>query len=293
MCVGRYAEMMELSEAKRNHFEMPATEMPILCIPAECDNIKLPIECEIASRWDAYLLFDICRHFASVMLHFASLISHNLCCIPAYTHQIPTGFFLIIRHILFKPNNIPEMALNLHCWEIITMLNETQHDFHLIFMKNYYICNMANTYYQLYYHVVFAVSSREATIMESWREELYKYITGAVRNQKCELIAIGGMADHVHLLVQIPPKISISSFVQSIKIQSTNWINEKHFCKGKFGWQEGYGAFTASRSHVLQIKNYIFNQKSHHKQKAFLEEYITMLEGYGVEYNKDYIFKSL
>ena len=95
MCVGRYAEMMELSEAKRNHFEMPATEMPILCIPAECDNIKLPIECEIASRWDAYLLCDICRHFASVMLHFASLISHNLHCIPAYTHQIPTGFFSI------------------------------------------------------------------------------------------------------------------------------------------------------------------------------------------------------
>ena len=178
-------------------------------------------------------------------------------------------------------------------WGIITMLNETQHDFRLIFMKIYYICNMANTYYQLYYHVVFAVSSREATIMESWREELYKYITGAIRNQKCELIAIGGMADHVHLLVQIPPKMSISSFVQSIKIQSTNWINEKHFCKGKFGWQEGYGVFTASRSHVPQIKNYIFNQKSHHKQKAFLEEYITMLEGYGVEYNKDYIFKSL
>ena len=94
MCVGRYAEMMELSEAKRNQFEMPATEMPILCIPAECDNIKLPIEYEIASRWDAYLLCDICRHFASVMLHFASLISHNLRCIPAYAHQIPTGFFL-------------------------------------------------------------------------------------------------------------------------------------------------------------------------------------------------------
>ena len=65
-------------------------------IPAECDNIKLPIECEIASRWDAYLLCDICRHFASVMLHFASLISHNLRCIPAYTHQIPTGFSIIL-----------------------------------------------------------------------------------------------------------------------------------------------------------------------------------------------------
>ena len=72
---------------------MPAIDMSVLCIPAECDNIKLPIEYEIASRWDAYLLCDICRHFASAMLHFASLISHNLRCIPAYAHQIPTGFF--------------------------------------------------------------------------------------------------------------------------------------------------------------------------------------------------------
>ena len=106
MCVGRYAEKMQWSEAKWNLFEplarsnlfgqMPAIDMSVLCIPAECDNIKLPIECEIASRWDAYLLCDICRHFASVMLHFASLISHNLRCIPAYTHQIPTGFFSIV-----------------------------------------------------------------------------------------------------------------------------------------------------------------------------------------------------
>ena len=72
---------------------MPAIDISGCCIPAECDNIKLPYNGEIASRWDAYLLCDICRHFASVMLHFASLISHNLRCIPAYAHQIPTGFF--------------------------------------------------------------------------------------------------------------------------------------------------------------------------------------------------------
>ena len=74
--------------------------MPILCIPAECDNIKSLIDGEVASRWDAYLLCDICRHFASVMLHFASLISHNLRCIPAYTHLIPTGFSLIITNYM-------------------------------------------------------------------------------------------------------------------------------------------------------------------------------------------------
>ena len=96
MCVGRYAEKMQWSEAKWSLFEMPAIDMPILCIPAECDNIKLPFGGEIASRWDACLLCDICRHFASVMLHFASLITHNLRCIPAYTHQIPTGFSIIL-----------------------------------------------------------------------------------------------------------------------------------------------------------------------------------------------------
>ena len=106
MCVGRYAEKMQWSEAKWNLFEplarsnlfgqMPAIDMPILCIPAECDNIKLPFGGEIASRWDACLFCDICRHFASVMHHFASLISHNLRCMPAYTHQIPTGFSIIL-----------------------------------------------------------------------------------------------------------------------------------------------------------------------------------------------------
>ena len=93
MCVGRYAEKMQWSEAKWNLFEMPAIDISGCCIPAECDNIKLPYNGEIASRWDAYLLCDICRHFASAMLHFASLISHNLRCIPAYAHQIPMGFF--------------------------------------------------------------------------------------------------------------------------------------------------------------------------------------------------------
>ena len=103
MCVDRYAEKMQWSEAKWNLFEplarsnlfgqMPAIDMLVLCIPAECDNIKKPYNGEIASRWDAYLLCDICRHFASVMLHFASLIMHNLRCIPVYAHLIPTGFF--------------------------------------------------------------------------------------------------------------------------------------------------------------------------------------------------------
>ena len=93
MCVGRYAEKIPFRFAPLHLFSMPAIDISGCCIPAECDNIKLPYNGEIASRWDANLLCDIYRHFASVMLHFASLISHNLRCIPAYAHQIPMGFF--------------------------------------------------------------------------------------------------------------------------------------------------------------------------------------------------------
>ena len=112
MCVGRYAEKMQWSEAKWSLFEplarsnlfgqMPAIDMSELCIPAECDNIKYLYNGEIASHWDANLLCDISRHFASVMLHFASLISHNLRCIPAYTHQIPPGFFIVMIRFLIR-----------------------------------------------------------------------------------------------------------------------------------------------------------------------------------------------
>ena len=104
---------------------MPAIDLSVLCIPAECDNIKSPIEYEIASRWDAYLLCDICRHFASVMLHFASLISHNLRCIPAYTHQIPNGIsshllrdnMYIISKIIadLETHKIGSLNLRLYC----------------------------------------------------------------------------------------------------------------------------------------------------------------------------------
>ena len=99
MCVGRYAEKMQWSEAKWNLFEMPAIDMSVLCIPAECDNIKLPIEYEIASRWDANLLYDICRHFASVMLHFASLISHTFAAyLPTHIKSLRDFFQSLLNY---------------------------------------------------------------------------------------------------------------------------------------------------------------------------------------------------
>src|SRR5688572_22356538 len=107
---------------------------------------------------------------------------------------------------------------------------------------------MANTYSQIYIQVVFAVRGRENLISFDWREDLYRYITGIVTNLDQKLIAIGGVADHVHILIGIRPNCELSKLVQEIKANSSRWINRNRFVKGKFFWQEGFGAFSYSRS---------------------------------------------
>lgn len=103
---------------------------------------------------------------------------------------------------------------------------------------------MANTYSQIYIQVVFAVYGRENLIDKSWREELYKYIAGIIRNEGQKLLAINGIADHIHILINLKPNASLSDVVKSIKANSSRWVNEKRFVRGKFQWQEGYGAFS-------------------------------------------------
>ena len=125
MCVGRYAEKIPFRFAPLHLFCMPAIDISGCCIPAECDNIKLPYNGEIASRWDAYLLCDICRHFASVMLRLASLISHNLRCIPAYTHQIPMGFFLAHNSDIILNINHLERTRNIASLPCETVLGDS------------------------------------------------------------------------------------------------------------------------------------------------------------------------
>lgn len=105
---------------------------------------------------------------------------------------------------------------------------------------------MANTYSQIYIQVVFAVHGRESLIAEEWKEELYKYIAGIVRNHEQKLIAIGGVADHIHILLGIKPSIALSDLVKEIKANSSRFVNERRFTKRKFYWQEGFGAFSYS-----------------------------------------------
>ena len=149
---------------------------------------------------------------------------------------------------------------------------------------------MAGTYSQLYVQVVFSPFNRENCIMEKWEQELYKYITGIVRNKGQKLIAINGMPDHVHIFTGIKPSIAVSDLVRDIKNNSSRFINRQGFVKGKFVWQEGFGSFSYSQSQVDSVYNYIMNQKEHHKRKSFKEEYLELLRKFEIDFNEKYLF---
>ena len=150
---------------------------------------------------------------------------------------------------------------------------------------------MSNTYTQIHLQLIFAVQNRLALIHPSWKDELYRYITGIVQKQGHKLIIINGMPDHVHVLIGMRPSQSLSELLQDIKGSSSKWINEKRLAPGKFQWQEGYGAFSYSKSHVPAVVNYILNQEAHHKKKTFMEEYKEILDKFGIDYDERYIFK--
>lgn len=150
---------------------------------------------------------------------------------------------------------------------------------------------MANTYTQIHLQLIFAVQYRAALIDKEWKVDLYKYMTGIVQNNKHKLISINGMPDHVHILIGMRPHQSLSDLMQDIKGDSSTWINDQHLTKSKFRWQEGYGAFSYSRSHLKAVINYIENQEKHHRNISFTDEYKNFLEKFEVEFDDRYILK--
>ena len=150
---------------------------------------------------------------------------------------------------------------------------------------------MANTYSQITLHIVFAVKGRENLLTSKHSEELYKYISGIIKNKNQKLFAINGMSDHVHILCSIDPKIAISDLVRDIKNNSSKFINEKNWFRGKFMWQEGFGVFSFSRSQRSNVIAYIKNQEMHHKKRTFREEYLEMLSKSDVNFDMKYIFE--
>lgn len=152
---------------------------------------------------------------------------------------------------------------------------------------------MSNTYTQIHIHFVFAVKFRDAVITDVWKTDLYKYIAGIIKNNGHKLIAIGGMPDHIHLLIGVRPNQSISELLKFIKGDSSRWINKNNFVKRRFEWQAGFGAFSYSKSHLKEVIRYIENQEIHHKKRSFREEYLEFLQKYEIDFDIRYIFKDL
>lgn len=150
---------------------------------------------------------------------------------------------------------------------------------------------MANTYTQIFIQFVFAPKFRASLIHPSWEDELYKYITGIVQNNKHKMLAINGMPDHLHFLIGFHTTQSISDLIQDVKANSSKWINENNFVKTRFEWQEGYGAFSYSKSQLDRVVKYILNQKEHHKKTTFTNEYKAFLEKFEIQYDEKYIFR--
>jgi len=150
---------------------------------------------------------------------------------------------------------------------------------------------MPNTYSQIYIHIIFTVKGRENLINKKHQEELQKYITGIISKRQQKLLAIYVNPDHIHLLVGLKPNITISDLVRDIKAGSSKFINDNRWINGKFNWQEGFGAFSYSRSQIDTVINYIANQELHHKKTSFKEEYIGFLKTYEIDYDENYLFE--
>jgi len=152
---------------------------------------------------------------------------------------------------------------------------------------------MANTYTQIHIQAIFAVQDRESLINKIWRERLYRYINAIIQRQKHKVIAIGGTANHVHILIGQHKGQTISDLMREIKRGSSEWINHNKFVKGTFRWQSGYGAFSYSKDNIAGVAKYIEKQEEHHKKYTFTEEYKQILGEFDVEYNEQYIFHEI
>lgn len=150
---------------------------------------------------------------------------------------------------------------------------------------------MANTYAQLSIQLVFVVNGRENLLKNNFRYDLFKYISGILKESNQFPLAVNGYLDHVHAFFELNPKTSVSEISRIVKANSSKWINENKFIRSKFNWQKGYGAFSYSRSQRNDVIKYIVNQEEHHRKRTFKDEYLKFLNAFGVEYNERYLFE--
>jgi REP element-mobilizing transposase RayT len=150
---------------------------------------------------------------------------------------------------------------------------------------------MSGTFSQIYIQIVFAVKGRENLIGNVWKDELHSYIAGIIKGKGQKPIIVNGMPDHIHAFIGLKPVMPLSDLVRDIKNNASNFINNHRFLKGKFCWQEGYGAFSYSHSHIGRVYDYILNQEQRHKKKSFKQEYLGFLKKFEVEHDERYLFE--
>ena len=149
---------------------------------------------------------------------------------------------------------------------------------------------MADTYTQLYIHIVFAVKGRQYLIPKRHKETLHQYITRIITNKKQTVIRINSMPDHIHILIGMTPDIALSALVRDIKANSSKFINQKQWVVGRFEWQAGFAAFSYSHSQLDRVIRYVKNQEMHHSHQTFREEYLAFLKRFDGPYNPKYVF---
>ena len=136
-------------------------------------------------------------------------------------------------------------------------------------------------------HVVFSTKERRKMIPTNMRERLWSYTAGICKHQKVFVHAVGGMEDHIHLLLQFPATVVISEAIKTIKANSSSWMSDEI---GQFAWQQGYGAVSVSKSNMAAVMTYIQNQERHHRKMTFEEEFIAFLKKHGIEFDPKYVF---
>ncbi len=150
---------------------------------------------------------------------------------------------------------------------------------------------MANTYSQIFIHLVFAVKNQLNPITSEKKKDLYKFIEDIITEENQKLISINGSFDHIHLFISLKPEMKLSDLVKTVKSKSAKFINENNWTPGKFEWQKGFGAFSYSYSQIPEIIKYIETQEEEHNKKSFKEEYIELLNKFNIGYDENYLFE--
>ena len=146
-----------------------------------------------------------------------------------------------------------------------------------------------STFTQIYYHIVFSTKNRDPVLLPERREELFRYVWGIIRNKNSHLYRINAVEDHLHILSSLHPSVALADFIKDIKVASTGWIKEQRLFPHFNGWQDGYGAFTASHADKDRLIEYIKNEQEHHRTESFLDEYRRLLKEAGIEFDEKYL----